>query len=426
MSLPRFAAFARWLAGGALIFAPWAFGATEPWALRTLEVVVGAALGFALLGGWRKLFAGQRWWWPAAALAVYLTVQALNASHQFLPADQSLAVRPHIAWLPRSAVANATWETLGKFLMYVALAGVIQACFPHRAQRKWLLTALVVSGFVLAVVGLAQHGAGVRRLLWVRTPQPHSDYFASFVNPNNYAAYANLLIPVALALGRNSQRHSAARTGSHPGVLFYFIAAVLIATVVIAKSRVGVIVCAGVVAGWVWQERRTGGDARQALWLAAGLLVLAVALIGLVGLGPLPDKLRSWDMGLRSWRELRVTAYGATLAMFADRWLFGVGAGAFQFVFPYYQPAELTGFWRYAHSDWLQYLAELGVVGFALLAKMGVMLVRTRASGPRSALSIACGLALAGVGAHALVDFPLHVPAIGCHAVVFAVLVSGR
>jgi O-antigen ligase len=118
--------------------------------------------------------------------------------------------------------------------------------------------------------------------------------------------------------------------------------------------------------------------------------------------------------------------------MLGDRWAAGTGAGTFACAFPYYQPPALTGlYFRYAHNDWLEYPTELGAIGTALLAWLvGAVLwpVRVR-GGQGDAPSASDGrgrhrrstwrryerrgiaLALAGMSIHALVDFPLHIPA---------------
>ena len=136
---------------------------------------------------------------------------------------------------------------------------------------------------------------------------------------------------------------------------------------------------------------------------------------------------------MRENSNTRPIAYQATFAMFQDHWVYGTGAGTFHRAFPYYQPAYLAGFWPYAHSDWLQWIAELGVLGsvLAVMAIGGVLQgcvrsyrhLREHASeGSRSHISRrhflpALGIGVAGVAMHACVDFPLHIPGVAILAV---------
>jgi len=168
------------------------------------------------------------------------------------------------------------------------------------------------------------------------------------------------------------------------------------------------------------------------------LLLTAVLLAGFLGFG-----LSQVDWTRISWRfarlwsdeksapvESRNLAREATWEMFLDNPATGWGAGGFRFYFPVYQrrypeifstPSMRNGrkiashgmFWQYAHNDYVQCLAELGLVGSALVAGIcGYWLVafgRQR----RWTHPVALG-ALAALGltaAHCWVDFQLHNPA---------------
>jgi O-antigen ligase len=66
----------------------------------------------------------------------------------------------------------------------------------------------------------------------------------------------------------------------------------------------------------------------------------------------------------------------------------------------------------YAHNDYLQYLAELGLVGFLLaLGVLGRCLYWMSRGLGRSRLVAGAFGAVAAMGAHSLVDFNLYIPA---------------
>jgi O-antigen ligase len=72
----------------------------------------------------------------------------------------------------------------------------------------------------------------------------------------------------------------------------------------------------------------------------------------------------------------------------------------------------------FAHNDYLQLLAELGVMGFAIGATLAFSVVRTavrRAVGSRDPgaryFAVACAGALAAILVHSLADFNLYIPA---------------
>ena len=137
--------------------------------------------------------------------------------------------------------------------------------------------------------------------------------------------------------------------------------------------------------------------------------------------------------------------------MFVDRWAVGTGAGTFACAFPYYQPPAIGSlYFRYAHNDWIEYLAELGVLGAGLLAWLVAAVVwplpTAEVDGDRQAKEGAEGgrrrrrgrstwrhyerrgiaLALAGMAMHALTDFPLQIPPILLTAAALAGLMNRR
>jgi O-antigen ligase len=104
-----------------------------------------------------------------------------------------------------------------------------------------------------------------------------------------------------------------------------------------------------------------------------------------------------------------------------ERW-YGHGAGSFRYVFPQYQQhhpqiyktGNLMFFWDYAHNDYAQALAEMGLVGFTLLAAGFIWwlyaLYQRGAHG--NLLAVALALGVIATVFHARVEFVFHCPAI--------------
>ena len=89
-------------------------------------------------------------------------------------------------------------------------------------------------------------------------------------------------------------------------------------------------------------------------------------------------------------------------------WISGVGLGGFEAAFRQVQPADISGWWDYAHNDLLQWLLEMGVVGAVLLLAVGVALWRN-ARLARETIPLYAGLTAQALVA--LGDFSWHIPA---------------
>jgi hypothetical protein len=116
----------------------------------------------------------------------------------------------------------------------------------------------------------------------------------------------------------------------------------------------------------------------------------------------------------------RYEAFKGALKIFGEFPVIGSGLATFGDVFYRYEPANLNGvYFIHTHSDWLQLLAETGLLGFLLVTSAWLyfffrMTQQWRRRQDRWARGLGLGcLAALGAGAfHALAEFPFHIPAI--------------
>jgi O-antigen ligase len=117
--------------------------------------------------------------------------------------------------------------------------------------------------------------------------------------------------------------------------------------------------------------------------------------------------------------------------MAGDNPIFGWGAGSFRYVFPIYQK-EYDILWyyyyredrgwigrkiyNYSHNDWVQFLAEYGLVGCSMLLSMFLCLLnvlrKTFYFNKITGVFLLCGLFV--IITHNLVDFIFSSPAYWC------------
>lgn len=111
----------------------------------------------------------------------------------------------------------------------------------------------------------------------------------------------------------------------------------------------------------------------------------------------------------------------ATWAAALEFWPLGSELGSYVMVFPRFQPAMVTGFSEYAHSDYVQLLMECGTLFVALAALLLWLLARqarllvsravnAHGQNPQEQLMMACGLGLLALLLHSWLDFNMHIP----------------
>lgn len=111
----------------------------------------------------------------------------------------------------------------------------------------------------------------------------------------------------------------------------------------------------------------------------------------------------------------RVQIWSETWQLFRAFPVTGAGLGTFERALYPFRQSMPTSAVDYAHNDYLQLLAELGVIGFALAMALAVRIFERAVTAFRSGhmpwLALGLVAALLASAVHSLVDFNLYIPA---------------
>lgn len=442
-----------WLVCGHLVLLPWAFGGMPfwsqcaslalsavslAWALRPRDYPDATATGRApfRLYPLPKL-ARFPVFWLGLALLTLIAIQALNPAWVYTTDGKDWWLRGVRAmpWLPTGIEVpvkeGGPWRTLIIYASAWLLVCAVWVGFTRRHTFQILFTTLVANGFALAGAGMLQRLKGNGRILGL-FEAPTSYFVATIPYKNHAAAYFNILLGLAAGLsfwhfGRSLRRLEK----SSPAGVFAFMAVAIAIMVLFSFSRAGTILMLAqtviVLVIYLVRAARTPPDQQSHL-----TTVLVVVLLGsFVWLGSYSMKIGrvtvSLDRLLTSDRMVSITnrgiAHQATWEMARDRLAFGWGAGSFGYYFPVYQqqhpeiyhyPDGRRAFWEHAHNDYLEWLAEIGIVGLGLLALAAAYLIwiTFKRYAWENPLVVFALLGLATTLAHAWVDFPFRNPAV--------------
>lgn len=356
--------------------------------------------------------------WLLAALVPVFAFQILP-----LPARLVSVLSPARAELQRAAapvIGPADWITLSAVpaaslsLLVTLVAGVLVLLLVREiawrtSARPWLAAVpLIVIACLEALLGLLQGGEGAAH--------------GTYVNRNHFAGLLEMCLPFAAACGFEILARTRGRDGPPVRSVLaacgmFTCAAFILAAVVLSQSRMGF---AAALFGLGVTGVVGAANARRRFWklgpaaavlgavLAAFLFLPTDALIGrFAEMASTPGV----SLGTRAqiWRE--------TIPLVRDYPLFGCGLGSFESCFARYKTVAPPNTVDYAHNDYLQLLAEGGVVGFAVVLALVVTIVAAAASRaarrPRMApsyVALACLGALGAILLHSLVDFNLYIP----------------
>ncbi|MBZ5619297.1 MAG: O-antigen ligase family protein [Acidobacteriia bacterium] len=358
--------------------------------MKPAAMALAGLLFYAVL----TLSVEERWAWSAFqigifALAGWRAMQPYGFRVPAALAPLALATAwPHIQLaLGTSFCRGETWNAAlnwGTFFLVFALAGEILS---ESGTRRWFLGAISLFGMLLAAVSTLQKYSSGGRVFWIFPSGFKDDVLGPFVNRNQYAAWVELLLPVALYLAVTDRR-------LRP--LFGSAAAVMFGSVIASASRAGfVLVCGEVVAVMVTLAAHRSAP-RKALALAAiqfvALVFIAVAVAGWQGL------LIRLEAGQPE--IVRVDALRASGLMLRDRPWVGSGLGTWSRMYPRYESFDTGVVVNQAHNDWAQWAAEGGLPFVLLLAIFALLLCKP-------AVQSIYGVGTVAFLLHALVDYPM-------------------
>lgn len=378
-------------------------GVTEPvrWTAVGLIGAAGFILAFTLKRRAEPLLPWGPLHWPAAAMALLACLSiplAMEHHGSLLAATQGLAALT-IYWIGFRA-------------------------FRRRSiLRRWIL------GFITFVSIIAAFGLALRILdmprEWWWQPEFVS---ATYVNHNHFAGLVELALPLALALVIY-ERHAMARLGAA------LCTAILGTGLLASLSRGGLAASFVAILLMLGAAARLPSDFRLKQWAGLATAILLVSGLALfLGLEPLIERIEDTLADSRRGLDAsgRWLLYKSAWTMALEHPLTGVGVGGFYLALLTFRPDGLLGWERYAHNDYLHYLAELGWLAVPVMIWLAVSLVRSLfhylANSPsrfRFAVVLGGGAGLVSLLIHALIDFNFHIPANGYIACWLAGVVTG-
>ncbi|PTQ13144.1 hypothetical protein CLG96_03160 [Sphingomonas oleivorans] len=411
------------------------FGGYRPWAWSLAGLVIAL-----LLLGWAWLAAARRvpivWrgmLWPAVigyfVVVIWVLLQAITTpvqgwAHPLWTIAGTALGRPLAA-----SVTIAPQDGLASLIRLLTFGGIFWLALQFGRDRDrafQLLRWIGISSGAYALYGLINYIAGNRLLLWYERWAYLDDVTGTFVNRNSYATFAGLglltVFALTIHLFRRNWRY-ADPSLSRIGRFFEALrgAPALFGTLLIVIAM-----------AWLQSHSRMGFAAtaiglltlilvgRAIVTLRARLIALiisllaALPLVGSSGDGLL-DRLEGTD-GID-----RLPLFELTRRMIDSAPWTGQGYGGFASLLPLYRDMTLPGRQTFtlAHNSYLELAAELGLPAAAMLAAVIVWLALLCLVGAyrRNRDSVFPSLAFAAsvlVGVHALTDFSIQIPAVGC------------
>jgi O-antigen ligase len=373
-------------------FSVLAFGAVEIWSGSILEI--GASLLFI---GWAVLvLVDDRikiYWsplnWPLLLLfGIGLAQLLLRATpYPFL-----------------------TRVELLKLAAYLLIFFLSTQVFRERRDLTNLVWFLILLCFSVSLLGIVQHFTSDAKIYGFRTLTAGGDPFGPFVNRNHFAGFVELTLPAGLALliFRGLRRDVIPLTG--------LLTIVPVGAMILSGSRGGIVSFGFEVAVLALLARLRKAPEGPRLVALAIVGFAALALVAWLGTGRALERFSTLHPGDVTLSRRATMVHGAA-HIFFDHPIIGTGLGSLVAVYPRYETVYDGHIVDHVHNDFMELLAEMGILGgLCGLAFLWILVREARKSFTAEQGHFSRGIhagaiaALCGLLLHSLVDFNLHIP----------------
>jgi len=397
-----------------LVLGPLATGAVRPLAFLIIQ---GLTLGVTVLWG-ARLWVNRRpqlFWppicWAVVAFTIYAIVRYLTADIEYVARQELIHILVY-AFLFLAILNNLyrqeSTQIISCTLVFLAMAISFYAVYQFltHSNRVW-------NFFVRADFGAS----------------------GTYISRNHLGGFLEMILPLGLAYTLTSRLKPVVK------VFLGYASLVILAGIAVTISR------------------GTYTSTLLALLLFFGVLLFRrayrlpslVLLVVLIGAGayflprsfPVQARLKPVFEGAgRIEDDTRYILWRAAIQVWQRNVWWGVGPGHYDYRFRQFRPADVQMRPGWAHNDYLNALAEWGIVGTALVASAWALLglgvlkswptVRgaTRDLGEergssKFAFVLGASAGLAAILLHSVVDFNMHIPANAILAITLMALLSG-
>ncbi len=420
-----------------LVFSNVAFGAVETWAVGFLSLFTGLIVIFWIADALIK----KEFWCSFSKLQLpllgligigliqLLPLRSSSISSDLLsiPAANSLSLDPYLTKL-------AVVQLIIYFIFFAAALTFINI----QSRLRKIVVFIIIFGALMAFFGILQRLSGIEGIYGMR-PSPNAIPFASYVNQHHFAAFMEMTIGLTLGLffGKATDRDKR---------FLLIIAAVLMGiAIVMTSSRGGMLSLFGVLAFVITanllkkqkdedkSSTENRKNFRRNFTIIAGGLALILGLFGaVILLGGDASLLRG--VGFTNQQDFssgRTHFWYVALQIILNHPIIGAGLDAFGTAFTRFDTWNGTFRVEQAHNDYLQILADAGILGFACVSSFIYLLFKNSLHAVGDALNrfrrnsaIGALAGCFGILIHSFFDFPLRTPANAFFFLIFVVLAT--
>lgn len=325
--------------------------------------------------------------------------------------------------ISRTISFDPFWTQVAAFhflALLIFLAALLTYIDSAKRLNKIVLV-ITIFGFVFAFFAILQSVLSPNKIYGIYEVD-YATPFGSFVNRHNFAAFMemSIAVPVGLMFVGAVQKDKK--------LLYVTAIALMGIALILSGSRGGLISLLAEIFFLLIVTTKTKGYNQVLIKVGLAVLLVATIIFGSMLIGGESSLTRLAETATsEDFSTNRTHIWDVTLNIIKNNFIFGTGYGSFGVAYTPYDSFNGLERVEQAHNDYLQILADAGIIGLIIAGFFIFTLFRTGLKNTRTSIPFRRGVAvgaLAGCFAilvHSLFDFVLHTTAI---AMMFITLVS--
>jgi O-antigen ligase len=436
-----------------LVWLPLPLGSNRPWAEALFEVgtallsllwIVGFQRRYVTVGAAFRGAHAVLWLLAIWLLYVMLQLIPLPVAARQLLSPESVSIyrlAGETGWAPLSLYPYATFLFWLKSVAYAGLFALVLLLVNNMQRLVILGYALVFSGVFQSFYGGIMTLSALEYGFFVKKTAYLGFATGTFVNRNHLAGYLEMALAVGIGLlmatSYRKERADSWRQRLRNLVNLVFsqklplrlMLATMVIGLVLTRSRMGntaffaSMLVTGLIALAVFRSQAGSlramfrrSNTRSAVILIASLVVIDLFIVGTwFGVEKVAQRISESSVGHDSDR---VEVSMNTLDLLKDYPLTGAGGGSFHLVYPRYRGGDIVAYYDHAHQDYLEIMADVGVIGIVLLGLIVLSSLRAalkalyyRRDGLMRGMAFSSAMGVIALLIHSTVDFNLQIPA---------------
>ncbi|RPH52564.1 MAG: O-antigen ligase domain-containing protein [Desulfobacteraceae bacterium] len=340
------------------------------------------------------------------------------------------------AWFALSPYAYPVRQSFIRIVAYWLLFRCLVETLNTRARINTAVATILILGSFEALYGLIETYSGHSHILWFKRIEHIKDLSGTYINRNHFAGLMGIGLLLATgfagALSEKKKKRSGIKSNweksfrtrlselfskdrNYAKKILVITSAIVMGLGLILSASRGGMISASIAMFFMGIMFLSKKEHRRKGFLLLTMFLVIFIYAYNVGID---YSLKRFDH-ISGDYETRKRYALKTFEIFEDYRITGAGIGNFQYLYPRYQSSEdKKQYFMYAHNDWLQFAAEAGITGFALLVtciSIYIYFTIKRWSARSNSYSICLGAVplavLAAMGIHSYSDFNLHIPA---------------